>query len=158
MRAKCSSILNVLLTHQIHKWIQRKYTLPASRVRHRPFFPLPEHSLLPPPAKVTSAIRKGSLEVTVLELSRLNPLMQGDSVFCTMALGIVHFLMKDVKGKWVFIVPFLLFNTDSTSWLNVYPSESEGRVVMDVRLACKRHQSNGIHFHSAASSVNSGTF
>lgn len=81
------------LCKQIHKWIQRKYTLPSSRMRHRPFFPHPNQLLLPtsssqtPPPPTTSPIRRGSLEVTVLDIARLNPLLQGEGVYCTMALG-----------------------------------------------------------------------
>lgn len=77
-----------LFLFQIHKWIQRKYTLPACRIRHRPFFLLPEQALLPPSAKLMPATRKGSLEVTILEISRLNPLLQGDGFYCTLALGL----------------------------------------------------------------------
>lgn len=79
--------VTALVSSQIHRWIQRKYTLPASRVRHRPFWPIPDHILLPPPAKVTSTVRKGSLEVTVLEVSRLNPSLLGDGMYCTLAIG-----------------------------------------------------------------------
>ena len=77
---------------QIHKWIQRKYTLPASRVRHRPFWPIPDNILLPPPARVPTSdgiIRRGSLEVTILEVSRLNQALQGDGVYCTVAPGLL---------------------------------------------------------------------
>ena len=59
-------------------------------MRHRPFFPHPNHLLLPPASPPTSelaAVRRGSLEVTVLDVSRLNPLLQGDGVYCIMALG-----------------------------------------------------------------------
>lgn len=62
-------------------------------MRHRPFFPIPDQLLLPisslqtPPPTTTLPIRRGSLEVTVLDIARLNPLLQGDGVYCTMALG-----------------------------------------------------------------------
>jgi len=58
-------------------------------MRHKPFFPPPDQLLLPPPRQSLSDISlKGFLEVTVVEVSRLHPSLQGEgSLCCTMALG-----------------------------------------------------------------------
>ncbi|XP_057376466.1 PDZ domain-containing protein 8-like isoform X1 [Daphnia carinata] len=136
VQGRSFSHVTSLVSSQIHKWIQRKYTLPSSRMRHRPFFPHPNQLLLPtsssqtPPPPTTSPIRRGSLEVTALDIARLNPLLQGEGVYCTMAL-------------------------DSSPWLNASPSETEGRVVLDIRMIRRLHQSLGIQFQQQSSSPES---
>ncbi|XP_046441578.1 PDZ domain-containing protein 8-like isoform X1 [Daphnia pulex] len=136
VQGRSFSHVTSLVSSQIHKWIQRKYTLPTSRMRHRPFFPIPNQLLLPascsqtPPPTTTLPIRRGSLEVTVLDIARLNPLLQGDGVYCTMAL-------------------------DSSPWLNASSSETEGRVVLDIRMIRRQHQSLGIQFLQQSSSPES---
>ena len=130
-------------------------------MRHRPFFPHPNHLLLPPASPPTSelaAVRRGSLEVTVLDVSRLNPLLQGDGVYCIMALGmfLIRLCPKETDGLFHLITLFPTpITTDNSPWLNVSPSESEGRVVLDIRVMRRRHQPLGIQFQQQTSSVQS---
>lgn len=132
---------------QIHKWIQRRHTLPTSRMRHRPFFPIADHVLLPGtgPQTDTLSVRRGSLEVTVLEVTRLNPLLQGDGLYATMALGILFIACTILCMQSTSLL------SDNCPWINAVMSDSEGRVTLDIRMVHKRHQPLGIQFHQPSS-------
>lgn len=54
-----------------------------------PLFPDPDHAIMRPvPAATSRPIRKGRLQVTVMDVTRLDPsLIQAEGIFCILALG-----------------------------------------------------------------------
>lgn len=124
-------------------------------MRHRPFFPHPSQLLLPIPAAaaapVLNPIRRGSLEVTVLNVTRLNPLLQGDGVYCTMALGMFTLFFSCFNIVILFLT--IVNDVDNSPWFNITPSETAGWVVLDIRVARHCYPSLGIQFQQQTSSV-----
>lgn len=116
-------------------------------MRHRPFFPFADHVLLPGtgPQTATLPVCKGLLEVTVLEVSRLNPLLQGDGLYATMALGM------SVIARIILCVSSASVLPDNCPWINAVPSDSDGRVTLDIRMVHKRYRPLGIHFQQPSS-------
>jgi hypothetical protein len=84
-----------LVAAQIQKLIQKKHTLPRYRIRYKPFFRKPDQTLFESAASKQalsqlSDIKEGILEISVMELARLNPVLISDGVYCTLALGKHH--------------------------------------------------------------------
>ncbi len=84
-----------LVAAQIQKLIQKKHTLPRYRIRYKPFFRKPDQTLFESAASKMavsqlSDIKEGILEISVMELARLNPVLISDGVYCTLALGKHH--------------------------------------------------------------------
>ena len=84
-----------LVAAQIQKLIQKKHTLPRYRIRYKPFFRKPDQTLFESAASKQALsqltdIKEGILEISVMELARLNPVLISDGVYCTLALGKPH--------------------------------------------------------------------
>ncbi|XP_045024455.1 PDZ domain-containing protein 8-like isoform X1 [Daphnia magna] len=117
-------VVTDLLATLIESWIQKQHSLPNSKMLTHPLFPDPDHAIMRPvPAATSRPIRKGRLQVTVMDVTRLDPsLIQAEGIFSILAL-------------------------DSCPWIDFAPSETVGHVLLDIRMIRKRDRPLGFVFH-----------
>ncbi|XP_044259435.1 PDZ domain-containing protein 8 [Tribolium madens] len=120
------SNITSLIVNQIKKAIRRKHTLPNYKIRYKPFFIKTDPSQLD--IEDSEIVPQGQLEVTCIDVTRLELSSAVQNVYCTVAV-------------------------DTIPWICVYESEDRTFMILEITMTKLKQAQLGVIFKPERSSV-----